>query len=146
MPVQDNDDKRTADQPAVDAEEELRRKQAQEQQQESVAQKSGKLLPLLNAKAEHHQSRIDSLDEKIANQTDKIDRNKAKIEALSAKADKLEDTNRMLKTTIGNLPGIGAVLALNEKRIQAIREEKIPERQQKINQGVGENRQIYRKA
>ena len=135
MPVQDNDDKRTADQPAVDAEEELRRKQAQEQQQESVAQKSGKLLPLLNAKAEHHQSRIDSLDEKIANQTDKIDRNKAKIEALSAKADKLEDTNRMLKTTIGNLPGIGAVIALNEKRIQAIRKEKIPERQQKIDQG-----------
>ena len=78
---------------------------------------------------------IDSLDEKIANQTDKIDRSKAKIEALSAKADKLEDTNRMLKATIGNLPGIGAVIALNEKRIQAIREEKIPERQQKIDQG-----------
>lgn len=108
MPVQDNDDKRTTDQPAVDAEEELRRKQAQaqeQQQEESGAQKSDKLLPFLNAKAEHHQSRIDSLDEKIANQTDKIDRNKAKIEALSAKADKLEDTNRMLKATIGNLPG-----------------------------------------
>lgn len=137
MPVQDNDDKRTADQPAVDAEE-LKRKQAQsreQQQDETSVQKSGKLLPLLNAKAEHHQSRIDSLDEKIANQTDKIDRNKAKIEALSAKADKLEDTNRMLKATIGNLPGIGAVIALNEKRIQAIREEKIPERQQKIDQG-----------
>lgn len=137
MPVQDNDDKRTADQPVVDAEE-LRRKQAQsreQQQDETSVQKSGKLLPLLNAKAEHHQSRIDSLDEKIANQTDKIDRNKAKIEALSAKADKLEDTNRMLKATIGNLPGIGAVIALNEKRIQAIREEKIPERQQKIDQG-----------
>lgn len=138
MPVQDNDDKRTADQPAVDAEEDFRRKQAQaqeQQQEESSAQKSGKLLPFLNAKAEHHQSRIDSLDEKIANQTDKIDRNKAKIEALSAKADKLEDTNRMLKATIGNLPAIGAVIALNEKRIQAIREEKIPERQQKIDQG-----------
>ena len=137
MPVQDNDDKRTVDQPAVDAEE-LKRKQAQsreQQQDETSVQKSGKLLPLLNAKAEHHQSRIDSLDEKIANQTDKIDRNKAKIEALSAKADKLEDTNRMLKATIGNLPGIGAVIALNEKRIQAIREEKIPERQQKIDQG-----------
>lgn len=137
MPVQDNDDKRTADQPAVDAEE-LRRKQAQsreQQQDETSVQKSGKLLPLLNAKAEHHQSRIDSLDEKIANQTDKIDRNKAKIEVLSAKADKLEDTNRMLKATIGNLPGIGAVIALNEKRIQAIRKEKIPERQQKIDQG-----------
>ena len=137
MPVQDNDDKRTADQPAVEAEE-LRRKQAQsreQQQDETSVQKSGKLLPLLNAKAEHHQSRIDSLDEKIANQTDKIGRNKAKIEALSAKADKLEDTNRMLKATIGNLPSIGAVIALNEKRIQAIREEKIPKRQQKIDQG-----------
>lgn len=136
MPVQDNDDKRTADQPAVDAEE-LRRKQAQsrEQQDETSVQKSGKLLPLLNAKAEHHQSRIDSLDEKIANQTNKIDRNKAKIEALSAKADKLEDTNRMLKATIGNLPGIRTLVANNEKRIQAIREGKIPERQQKIDQG-----------
>ena len=44
MPVQDNDDKRTADQPAVDAEEEFRRKQAQaqeQQQEESGAQKSG---------------------------------------------------------------------------------------------------------
>ena len=54
MPVQDNDDKRTADQPAVDAEEEFRRKQSQaqeQQQEESGAQKSGKLLPLLNAKA-----------------------------------------------------------------------------------------------
>lgn len=136
MPVQDNDDKRTADQPAVDAEEELRRKQAQEQQQEeSGTHKSGKLLPFLNAKAEHHQSRIDSLDEKIANQTDKIDRNKAKIEALSAKADKLEDTNRILKATIGNLPGIRTLVANNEKRIQAIREVKIPKRQEKIDQG-----------
>ena len=33
MPVQDNDEKRTAEQPAVDAEEELRRKQAQAQEQ-----------------------------------------------------------------------------------------------------------------
>lgn len=137
MPVQDNDDKRTADQPAVDAEEEFRRKQSQaqeQQQEESGAQKSGKLLPLLNAKAEHQESRIDSLDEKIANQTDKIDRNKANIEALSAKADKLEDTNLMLKATIGNLPGIGAIIANNEKRIQAIREVKIPNRQEKVDQ------------
>ena len=34
MPVQDNDDKRTADQPAVDAEEEFRRKQSQAQEQQ----------------------------------------------------------------------------------------------------------------
>ena len=135
MPVQDNDEKRTAEQPAVDAEEELRRKQAQaqeHQQDETGAQKSGKLLPFLNAKAEFHQGRIDSLDEKIANQTDKIDRNKAKIEALSAKADKLEDTNRMLKATVGNLPGIRKIIEINEQRISAIREQKIPKREQKV--------------
>ena len=138
MPVQDNDEKRTAEQPAVDAEEELRRKQAQaqeHQQDETGAQKSGKLLPYLNAKAEFHQGRIDSLDEKIANQTDKIDRNKAKIEALSAKADKLEDTNRMLKATVGNLPGIRKIIEINEQRISAIREQKIPKREQKVEQG-----------
>lgn len=138
MPVQDNDEKRTAEQPAVDAEEEFRRKQAQaqeHQQDETGAQKSGKLLPFLNAKAEFHQGRIDSLDEKIANQTDKIDRNKAKIEALSAKADKLEDTNRMLKATVGNLPGIRKIIEINEQRISAIREQKIPKREQKVEQG-----------
>lgn len=138
MPVQDNDEKRTAEQPAVDAEEELRRKQAQaqeHQQDETGAQKSGKLLLFLNAKAEFHQGRIDSLDEKIANQTDKIDRNKAKIEALSAKADKLEDTNRMLKATVGNLPGIRKIIEINEQRISAIREQKIPKREQKVEQG-----------
>lgn len=138
MPVQDNDEKRTAEQPAVDAEEELRRKQAQaqeHQQDETGAQKSGKLLPFLNAKAEFHQGRIDSLDEKIANQTDKIDRNKAKIEALSAKADKLEDTNRMLKATVGNLPGIRKIIEIDEQRISAIREQKIPKREQKVEQG-----------
>lgn len=137
MPVQDNDDKRTADQPAADAEEELRRKQAQAQEHnsENNIQKSGKLLPFLNAKAEHHQSRIDSLDEKIANQTDKIDRNKAKIEALSAKADKLEDTNRMLSATLGGVPLVQSMIRRNEERITAIREDKIPKREQKIENG-----------
>ncbi len=136
MPVQDNEDKRVSDQSAVDAEEELRRRQAQEQQQnENSVQKSGKLLPFLNAKAEHHQSRIDSLDEKIANQTDKIDRNNAKIEALSAKADKLEDTNRMLKATFADMPLVQSMIRKNEERIRAIREDKIPKRQQKNKAG-----------
>lgn len=138
MPVQDNDDKRTSDQPVVDAEEELRKQQAkaqEHQKDETNVQKSGKLLPFLNAKAEYHQSRIDSIDEKIANQTDKIDRNRAKIEALTAKADKLEDTNRMLKAALGNMTLVRKVIENNEKRIQAIREVKIPKRGQKIEQG-----------
>lgn len=41
----------------------------------------------------------------------------------------------MLKATIGNLPGIRTLIANNEKRIQAIREVKIPKRQEKIDQG-----------
>ena len=137
MPVQDNDDKRTADQPVIDADEELRRKQAkaQEQQDENNIQKSGKLLPFLNAKAEHHRSRIDSLDEKIANQTDKIDRSKAVIEALNAKADKLEDTNRMLKATLGNIPLVKIMIHKNEERIADIQDTKIPKQKQKIEQG-----------
>ena len=55
MPVQDNDDKRTAEKPVSDAEEELRRKAAKAQehkQQEISSHRSGKLLPFLNAKAE----------------------------------------------------------------------------------------------
>ncbi len=138
MPVQDNDDKRTSDRPVVDAEEELRKQQAkaqEHQKDETNVQKSGKLLPFLNAKAEHHQSRIDSIDEKIANQTDKIDRNRAKIKALTAKADKLEDTNRMLKATLGGIPLVQSMIRKNEERITAIREEKIPKREQKIEQG-----------
>ena len=41
----------------------------------------------------------------------------------------------MLKATIGNLPSIRTLIANNEKRIQAIREVKIPKRQEKIDQG-----------
>ncbi len=136
MPVQDQEDKRTADQPAADAEE-LRRQQAakQKQQNETNIQKSGKLLPFLNAKAEHHQNRINALDEKIAYQTDKIDRNKAKIEALTARADKLEDQNRMLSAALGSIPLVRNFIESNARKIRDIRENKIPAREQKIEQG-----------
>lgn len=134
MPVQDNEDKRTPE-PVVDAEEELRRKQAQaqeHQQDETNIQKSGKLLPFLNAKAEHHQSRIDNIDGKIATQQDKIAKHTAKIEKLGARADRLEDANRILKATFGDVPLVQSMIKRNEQRIQAIRSEKIPNRTQKL--------------
>lgn len=134
MPVQDNEDKRTPE-PVVDAEEELRRKQvlAQEHHQEETnIQKSGKLLPFLNAKAEHHQSRIDNIDGKIATQQDKIAKHTAKIEKLGARADRLEDANRILKATFGDVPLVQSMIKRNEQRIQAIRSEKIPNRTQKL--------------
>ncbi len=134
MPVQDNEEKRTHE-PVVDAEEELRRKQAQaqeHQQDETNIQRSGKLLPFLNAKAEHHQSRIDNIDGKIATQQDKIAKHTAKIEKLGARADRLEDANRILKATFGDVPLVQSMIARNEQRIQAIRNDKIPNRTQKL--------------
>lgn len=123
MPVKDN----IQSENPIQNEEEKRRKAVQ-----NVSEvKTQKLLPFLNMKAEFHQSRIDTLDEKIAARQDKIARNEAKIEKLSAKADRLEDKNKILKAAIGNLPGIKQIIEANERKIKAIREEKIPKRQQK---------------
>lgn len=66
---------------------EEKRRQDMQNSQENSTKKSQKLLPFLNAKAEIHQSRIDTINEKIAVREDKIARNEAKIEKLYAKAD-----------------------------------------------------------
>lgn len=135
MPVQDNEDKRKTSEPVTDAEEELKKRQAvsqEHQQDETSVQKSGKLLPFLNAKAERHQSRIDTLDSKIATQQDKIAKHKGAIERLSEKADRLEDKNRMLEATLGNLPLVRSFIENNNKKIADIRDNKIPVRERKI--------------
>lgn len=136
MPVQDNDDKRTAEKPVADAEEELRRKAAKAQehkQEEIISHRSGKLLPFLNGKAENHQSRIETLDSKIAVQQDKIIAHKSAIQRLSDKADRLEDRNRILKATFGENSLVRKFIEKNEQKIADIRENKIPARKQKIN-------------
>lgn len=92
-----------------------------------------KLLPFLQEKADFHQSRINIINEKIAVRSDKIARNEAKIEQLSAKADRLEDKNAMLKATMGSFPGIRQIIEANERKIKEIREEKIPNRQNRIS-------------
>lgn len=129
MPTQENEIKNPV-QIQPPQEEELRKNIAKSQ--ENNERNSQKLLPFLNAKAEFHQSRINSIDEKIATRQDKIAKNEAKIEKLSDTADKLEDKNRMYKATMSNIPGIKLLIAKNEKKIQQIREEKIPKREAKI--------------
>ena len=136
MPVQDNDDKRTAEKSLSDAEEELRRKAAkalEHKQEEISSHRSGKLLPFLNGKAENHQSRIETLDSKIAVQQDKIIAHKSAIQRLSDKADRLEDRNRILKVTFGENSLVRKFIEKNEQKIADIRENKIPARKQKIN-------------
>ena len=135
MPVQDNEDTRKTSEPVADAEEELRKQQTakqEHQQDETSVQKSGKLLPFLNAKAERHQSRIDTIDGKIATNQDKIAKHQAAIDRLSDKADRLEDKNRMLEATLGNIPLVRKFIESNERKIADIRDNKIPNRTQKL--------------
>lgn len=99
---------------------------------ENNIKKSEKLIPFLNVKAETHQSKINSIDVKIATKEDKISRNEAKIEQLTAKADRLEDRNTMLKNMFGNVPAVRKIIESNEKKIENIRNVKIPKRQEKI--------------
>lgn len=92
----------------------------------------GNCSPFLNAKAEQHTNRIDNLNSKIATQESKISKHTAKIEKLTARADKLEDTNRMLKNVFGDNSLVQSFIKKNEQKISDIRENKIPNRQQKI--------------
>ena len=124
MPVQDNEDNRKKAPEPVPEE--------PQNQAQDIIQKSGKLLPFLNAKAEQHTNRIDNLNNKIATQESKISKHTAKIEKLTARVDKLEDTNKMLKNMFGDNPVVKAMIAKNEQKIADIRENKIPNRQQKI--------------
>lgn len=91
-----------------------------------------KLLPILNAKADFHESRLETLKDKRDTRTAKIERNEAKITKLSLKADKLEDLNKMFSSLSERSNVFKAIVARNEQKINAIRNEKIPTRQHKI--------------
>lgn len=119
MPIQEKEMQKTAPQ--------------EEKLPENNERPAQKLLPFLQEKADFHQSRINTINEKIAVRSDKIARNEAKIEQLSAKADRLEDKNAMLKATMGSFPGIRQIIEANERKIKEIREEKIPNRQNRIS-------------
>ncbi|MGN0594138.1 MAG: hypothetical protein ACI4I6_03190 [Hominimerdicola sp.] len=94
--------------------------------------KHDKLLPFLNAKAEYHKSRLQTLNDKRNTQISKLKKNKAKIEKLATKADKLEDMNKMLNILAENIPSVKSFIERNEKKIKDIRERKIPSREEKI--------------
>lgn len=127
MPIQDNEDNRKKTPSFVEDEQ-----QNQQMQDKTAVQKSGKLLPILNAKAEQHTNRIDNINGKIATQESKISKHTVKIEKLTARADKLEDTNRVLKNMFGDNPLVQSLIKKNEQKIADIRENKIPNRHQKL--------------
>ncbi len=130
MPVQDESKPKKAEN--IQENEEEKRQKNNIKPSENNIQKSQKLMPFLNIKAETHQSKINSIDIKIATKEDKISRNNARIEKLTAKADRLEDRNTMLKNMFGNIPAVRKIIESNEKKIENIRNIKIPKRQEKI--------------
>ena len=130
MPVQDENKPKKAEN--IQENEEKKRQKNDVKPPENNIQKSQKLIPFLNVKAETHQSKINSIDVKIATKEDKISRNKAGILKLTAKADRLEDRNTMLKNMFGNVPAVRKIIESNEKKIENIRNVKIPKRQEKI--------------
>ena len=126
MPVKENN--LTSENADLSAEPELRKQQLQEEN----FRKSEKLLPFLNAKAENHISRITRLDNKISALQHKISVQRDDISFLTTRADKLEDTNKMLKMAVDKLPMLKGMIENNEKKIKKIREVKIPAKQAKI--------------
>lgn len=130
MPVQDKSKPKKAEN--IQENEEEKRQKNDVKPPENNIQKSQKLMPFLSVKAETHQSKINSIDMKMAAKEDKISRNEAKIERLTAKADRLEDRNTMLKNMFGNVPAVRKIIESNEKKIENIRNVKIPKRQEKI--------------
>lgn len=93
-----------------------------------------KLLPVLNAVHQKHESRIESLNEKRATREDKIAKNTAKIDKLTAKSERLQETNEMLKgLSSGVLSApIKAIIERNQRRIDKIQDTLIPNREAKI--------------
>ncbi len=105
-----------------------------------------KLLPILNAKADFHESRLETLKDKRDTRTAKIERNEVKITKLSLKADKLEDLNKMFSSMSERSSIFKTIVARNEQKINAIRNEKIPARQQKIKNHQNRIAEIDRKS
>lgn len=125
MPIQDN----TAE--AKQAEIERLRRELEEAQDK----KSDKLLPFINAVYGEHTDRIETLTENKADREDKIVRNQDKIQKLTDKTDRLEATNEMLKSLLGNsifASPVEAMIAQNQQRIDRIRNVSIPKCEQRI--------------
>lgn len=95
---------------------------------------SESLLPVLNAIYQKHEDRIDSLQEKRETRENKIAKNTVKLDKLTAKVERLQQTNVMLKGLSGgvlNAP-IQALIQRNQRRIDKIQNTSIPNRQAKI--------------
>lgn len=103
---------------------------------EKGEEKAENLLPILNTKYRSHLNQIDNFNEKKAVCTDKIDYRQGKIDKLGLKADRLEQTNRMLKSMFADtklFAPVNMIMQRNANKIKQIREERIPKHVRKID-------------
>lgn len=103
---------------------------------ENSRENTENLLPILNAKYRSHLNQIDNFNEKKSVCADKIDYRQGKIDKLTSKADRLEQTNRMLKSMFANSKlsaPVNYLVQRNEEKVKQIRDERIPKHTKKID-------------
>lgn len=104
------------------------------EQLQQVQYKSKNLLPILNTVCKQHEERIDSLNSKKSTREDKIIKNTLKIDKLTAKSERLGETNKMLKSlSVGALSKpISMLISKNQDKIDKIKNISIPKSEKKI--------------
>lgn len=100
---------------------------------------SYQLLPIICAKVEKHQLRIESLTAKKSIAEEKVGLRQARIQRLTGKAERLNTTNQMLKELVNNRNTPAAIkeaarkaIVVNKLRIDRIRNKKLPKQKGKL--------------
>lgn len=95
-----------------------------------------KLLPLLNTVCNRNIEKLQQLNEKNAARVDKVHIQENKIIRCQCKAERLENTNKMLTSLFGQskllAAPLQAIVKRNEKSVEKLRTERIPRREKKI--------------
>ena len=124
MPVMENERKRT---------EEVKPKNNEKPELIQEHRKPESVLNVIAPVYRKHIAGIDRMNAGIAAAEDSISRKQNRITELKEKIERLENTNEMLKAVGGRIPGMAAVIAANEKRIENIRNIKIPAAEDSIS-------------
>ena len=114
-------------------------KSSVESEKSIVPRESTKLLPIISSGILKQEQKIEDLKIRRDLAEEKISRYRERIEHLSAKSERLSTTNQMLSELINNnstpnavKSSIQALISVNEKKIDKIRNKKIPKREGKI--------------
>lgn len=104
-----------------------------------TSKESYSLLPIISAKVEKHQMKVDTLADKKEFLKEKIELRQARIQRLTDKAERLTTTNQMLGELINNRNTPIAIkqtareaIKVNELRISYIRSNKLPKQEGKL--------------